>query len=508
VPNQNSGLPLGEFFLAFFDEKPEDDSQRTPRMTMDYDLLIIGGGAAGKEAALLAGRAGLKTLLVEKEKLGGTSYHKGCHVLRALQSCAQSFRASGILEKNPEELGVGYGYLARGWSDWSQIRLRVSDRLTRDLRKELTAAQVPVEKGSARFVDNHAVQVSSLDGKSRKITADSIIIATGSGPSYPGDGTSFPFLASRKDLKVVNSDQLLEDPTPPTHLVVVGGGSVGCELASIYRTLGSRVTLVEEKAAILPNWDPLVGQKVLERLTEEGVTVKTGYLFTPEILPKDCDMVLVATGRLGNTKDLDLPQIGIKWGHFLRTTKELRIRGSEFSNIYAIGDVNGLLLFDSSAHAQARIAIHNILGNPSAVSLRLIPRSINTNPPAAFVGLPEAEAKATNESYEVITEELLSTSAAGKSAIEMAPDLVKLLYHSGSHRLLSCLAIGPNCNEFINQVCFWLSSNAPIESWLNVSAIHPSPAGDLVRALQRRFDAHASFRSEPTSAGVLDEVQY
>ena len=91
-------------------------------MSMDYDVLIIGGGAAGKDAALLAARAGLETLLIEKEKLGGTSYHKGCYVIGALQKCAQSFRASGFSEKDPANMGIGYGYIAQGWSDWSKVR--------------------------------------------------------------------------------------------------------------------------------------------------------------------------------------------------------------------------------------------------------------------------------------------------------------------------------------------------------------------------------------------------
>jgi pyruvate/2-oxoglutarate dehydrogenase complex dihydrolipoamide dehydrogenase (E3) component len=96
--------------------------------------------------------------------------------------------------------------------------------------------------------------------------------------------------------------------------VVLGGGHIGCELASIYRTLGSRVTLVEEKSAVLWNWDPLVGQKVSESLTETGVTIKTGNAFEAEMLPAHCDMVLVATGRLGNTRDLNLSQIGMEGG--------------------------------------------------------------------------------------------------------------------------------------------------------------------------------------------------
>ena len=400
-------------------------------MSMDCDLLIIGGGAAGKDAAFLAARAGMDTLLIEKEKLGGTSYHKGCYVIRALQTCAQSFRSSGFSEKNPANMGIGYGHIIQGWSDWSKVRLDVTGRLVKELEAELAKSEIPVKMGNAKFLDNHTVQISSSGGASEKVTADNIIIATGSESSYPGDGSTFPSLTGRKGLKVFNSSQILENSTPPTHLMVLGGGHIGCELASIYRTLGSRVTLVEEKQTVLWNWDPLVGQKVSESLTEAGVTIKTGDAFEPEMLPADCDMVLVATGRLGNTKDLDLPQIGVQGGPFILTTQELRIRGSKFSNIYAIGDVNGLLPFDSAAYAQARVAVENIVGNPTQLHLWLVPRLINTTPPAAFVGLTEAEAQAYGESYEVVSEELVST----RNGIDQGRNVIKLLYDHGSRRI-------------------------------------------------------------------------
>src|ERR1700760_4360251 len=144
-------------------------------MSADYDLLISGGGAAGKEAAFLAAQAGLDTLLIEKEKLGGTSYHKGCYVIRALQTCAQSFRASGFSERNPANMGIGYGYITQGWSDWSKVRLDVTGRLVKELEEELAKSEIPVKMGSAKFLDNHTVQISSGSGVLEKVTADHII---------------------------------------------------------------------------------------------------------------------------------------------------------------------------------------------------------------------------------------------------------------------------------------------------------------------------------------------
>jgi len=150
------------------------------------------------------------------------------------------------------------------------------------------------------------------------------------------------------------------------------------------------------------------------------------------------------------------------------------------------------LLFDSAANAQARVAVQNIVGNPTALRLWLVPRSINTNPPAAFVGLTEAEAKASGKSYEVVTENLVST----RSGIEPRENLIKLLYDHGSRRFLSCLAIGPDSNEIVNQACFWLATNAPMES-----TIHPSPTEYMVRALRRRFDQNFHRGPGGTSPG-------
>ena len=128
--------------------------------------MIIGGGAAGKDAAFLAARAGLEPLLIEKEKLGGTSYHRGCYVIRALQMCAQSFRTSGFAEKNPANMGIGYGYITQGWSDWSKVRQDLTGRLVEEVEEELAKNEIPVKMGSAKFLDNHTVQISSSGGGS------------------------------------------------------------------------------------------------------------------------------------------------------------------------------------------------------------------------------------------------------------------------------------------------------------------------------------------------------
>src|SRR6516164_8310618 len=150
--------------------------------TMDYHLVIIGGGAAGKDAALFAARAGIKTLLVEKDQLGGTSYHRGCYAMRALQACAAAAKGA----ERSEEFGIGFGFFDTGWADWSRVRHRVTSRLTTQLSQDLTEAGIIVDYGAASFIDNHQIQISDASGKQKTLTAENFIIATGSKPIYPG----------------------------------------------------------------------------------------------------------------------------------------------------------------------------------------------------------------------------------------------------------------------------------------------------------------------------------
>ena len=148
---------------------------------MDYHLIIIGGGAAGKDAALFAARAGIKTLLVEKNQLGGTSYHRGCYAMRALQACASATKTA----ERSEKFGIGIEFFDTGWADWSLVRRRVTSRLTAQLSRDLTEAGIGVEYGAASFIDNHQIQITDPAGKQKSLTAENFIIATGSRPIYP-----------------------------------------------------------------------------------------------------------------------------------------------------------------------------------------------------------------------------------------------------------------------------------------------------------------------------------
>jgi dihydrolipoamide dehydrogenase len=452
---------------------------------MDYHLIIIGGGAAGKDAALFAARAGIRTLLVEKDELGGTSYHRGCYAMRALQACASATKTA----ERSEKFGIGIEFFDTGWADWSLVRHRVTNRLTNQLSQELTEAGIRVDYGAASFIDNHQIQISDAAGKQKTLTAENFIIATGSRPIYsatlPAPRESHQ---STLDHITLNSDQLLEHEGIPAHILIVGAGYIGVEFASIYRALGSKVTLIEEKDRVLPAWDPLAGQRVAEQLINDGVTIHVNQPFNPNNILPDTDLILMATGRIANIEGLGLGNIGVKATKFIEVTNQMQVYSEEFSNIFAVGDVNGIALLDSVAFTQARVAVQNILDRPTTFNMYVIPKSIYTNPLVATVGFTQMNAYQFNEPIETIVDEVEVISDANRSVVEPEKTTIKLLYQPQSKQLLGCLAIGPNATEIVNGASMALYTRSNIQKMLNVATVHPSPSEYFIRSLQKRFD--------------------
>ena len=230
-------------------------------MSYQYHLIVIGSGSGGKDAAILAARAGLSVLLVEKESLGGTCFHRGSHAIRALRACAMHYAEA----ERSSRFGLSVDFSKPGLADWIGTQRRVCARLTEDLSRTLEALGVQIRFGSARLLSPNEIEISHLYGARDRVCAESIIIATGSRPAFP----------SVKDSKILNSDQMLKNVQIPEQLLIIGGGYIGCEFAAIYRTLGVRVTLVEEKQSLLATWDPIAGDQIRDSLLRHDVTVLT-----------------------------------------------------------------------------------------------------------------------------------------------------------------------------------------------------------------------------------------
>ena len=244
-----------------------------------------------------------------------------------------------------------------------------SSRLADDLRNGLQTLNVRIAAGTGSLLSEHQVRITDSFGNHEDIEAEYIILATGSRPDF----------SSSTGSRFFNSDDLIARVYPPSHFFIIGGGYVGCEFASIYRALGCRVTLVEEGERLLPGWDASVGECCRGTLSKrrrsisgrkvevEKVPQEDGYpIFTEpdgdEISP---DLVLVATGRRPNVESIGLEDLGIALSPFVEVDAQLR---TSQRHIFAIGDVNGLNMLDSSASAQARIAVEAIRGETPSLA--------------------------------------------------------------------------------------------------------------------------------------------
>jgi pyruvate/2-oxoglutarate dehydrogenase complex dihydrolipoamide dehydrogenase (E3) component len=274
-------------------------------MSYQYQVAVIGSGSAGQEACLKASKAGLSTLLVEERTLGSNSFHGGSYAVRGLRACANYFKGT----EKATKFGTRLDLVETSWTSWLNAQRRSGARLSAEFSEAIKRERVHLKSGRARIVGPH--EISVIDPRrdiNLQITSQYIILATGSRPNY----------SSQPEIGIMNSDHLLWQAKAARHLFVVGGGYVGCELAAIYRDLGSRVTIAEAQSRLLPNWDPIAGEQFRTVVLKAGIDVLLNepIELPPPIIEKmpsyklttgaviQPDITLVATGRKPNSDEL------------------------------------------------------------------------------------------------------------------------------------------------------------------------------------------------------------
>jgi pyruvate/2-oxoglutarate dehydrogenase complex dihydrolipoamide dehydrogenase (E3) component len=459
-------------------------------MSYQYQVAVIGSGSAGKEACLTAAKAGLQTLLVEERELGGTSFHAGSYAVRALRACATYFKRT---EKG-SKVGTSLDLIETSWTDWLTAQRRSSSRLSVEFSRMIDQEKVHVQFGHAQLLGPNEILITDQPrGLHLRVTSEHIILATGSRPNF----------SSQPEVGILNSDHLLRQATAARNLFVIGGGYIGCELAAIYRDLGSRVTIAEAKSRLLPNWDPVAGEQFREVLAAAGVDVllneqielpppitgklpsyklSTGTVIQP-------DLTLVATGRIPNSDQLGLESVELTDGVWIPVNEQMQ---TPIKSIYAIGDVNGISLLDSVATAQAKVAIQAILDQPARFDKRWFSQLLHTEPPIASIGWTEEEAKATGLPVEALSWNGSLFTDDDFTTVEREQMTIKCLVHTESARILGCIAVGSRAAEIINLVSLAMANGQSARDIASLSVVHPSATEALVQMLRRRFD-HSSF---------------
>jgi len=441
----------------------------------DYDLGILGGGSAGLTAAAGAAQFGAKTILVEKaKKLGGDCLHFGCVPSKTL------IRTAGVwsLARRAKEFGLPEVGLPPVSLAAVMDRVRsVIDRIQEhDSPERFCRLGAAVRFGAPRFVDDRTV---SVDGD--RLTARSWIVATGSSPSVPP-------VEGLADVPYWTNETVFSQTELPGHLLVLGGGPVGVEMAQAFRRLGSKVTIVEYADQVLGREDPDVAAILRSRLEGEGVTVLTGTraikaAFVGSIVHLQVgpakgegeartiegDALLVAAGRKANVEGLELSAAGVAFSP-RGVPADARMR-TNVPHIYSCGDVNGVFPFTHVAGYEAGIALANaVLRLPRKADYTKVPWCTYTDPEVASIGFNEKRARAAGVEYRVlkapfreVDRALAEGETEGKIKVLVTP----------SGRLLGCQIVGHHAGELIHE---WVAAvNGNVKLSILAGAIHAYP---------------------------------
>jgi dihydrolipoamide dehydrogenase len=457
---------------------------RAPCAAGEADVVVVGGGPAGVAAALRAAAGGLSVVMAEAARVGGTCLHQGCIPAKELLETAAVFRAVA----RASEFGILAGPPSVDLGAAQERNRAVIDRLRGGLAHSLRTSGVEVVEGRARLAPERVVEV---DGHGSLRARRGVILATGSSPrALPG----FPFDGER----VLSSDNVVALERVPASAVVVGGGAVGCEFASLLADFGARVTLLEAAPSILPGCDPEVARIVVRAFRRRGIDVRLGA--GPSGLATgpggvtirldgdgavEAEVIVVAVGRAPRTGGLGLERTGVVVDQRGCVEVDARCRTAE-PGVWAVGDLIGTPQLAHVGHAEGVLAATDLLGEDSApIDYGLVPCCIYSHPEVAFVGLDEETARRRHGDVVVSRRRFVANGRA--SIVGETEGLVKVIATSVAggrdSRLLGVHMAGPWVTEQLGQGTLALHTGWSPAELARVMQPHPAFAEVFGEAL-------------------------
>ena len=428
----------------------------------DVDLLVVGGGKAGKSLAMLRAKKGDRVVMVERDKVGGTCINVACIPTKTLISAARvlhDVQGAGTHGVTLPEADGGTAALERARIDLAALRARkegVVGAMVAAHETMFPASGMDFVKGTARFVAERTVEITLTDGSTRRVRGARVLINTGTTPSLP----------AIEGLEVVpywTSEDLLTLPELPSHLVVLGGGVIGVEMASLMGLLGVPVTLLHAGEHVLDREDADVAAEVTAGLEALGVTVLTRARATRVGASEDGGVVvsaqdgreatgshlLVALGRTPVTAALGLEAAGVETTGrgFIKVDDHLR---TSAEGVYAAGDVAGSPQFTHASWNDFRILRDLLAGKEASTSGRLVPWAVFTTPELGHVGLTEAQARAAG--HEVRVARTPTAAVPRARTLGRTEGFYKVVVDAESEKILGAAVIGPEASEVVTSV--------------------------------------------------------
>ena len=456
-------------------------------MKYDYDLIVIGGGAAGLSVTSGAAQLGAKVLLIEKDAptkfhpeggLGGDCLHYGCVPSKSL---IKSAKVAHFI-RNSKNFGLPDFLKGKDLKlNWKDINKRIKDIQNviqkHDSVKRFKKLGTNIMFGQARFINKHTIQLGD-----EHYSAKYFVIATGSRPRKP----STPGLDK---VGYITNMKVFTLPKQPKSLLIVGGGPIGAEMAQAFARLGTKVYLVEKRDHVLSREDKDTAKYVMDAFEEDGVEVHTNCSLVRVSKSKsgkkiatvekrsgknrskkiEVEEILIATGRQPNIEGLGLERIGITHSNLgIKTNDKCK---TNIKHIYAAGDVNGKYQFTHTAGAEAGVVIANMLfKTPKKMNYNLIPWTTFTDPEVASIGINESTAKEKGIEYKVFTKSFKEQDRA--LAEGETKGMVKILTNKKG-KLIGAQIVGPHAGELIHE--FIIALNKGLKIGDIVGAIHVYP---------------------------------
>jgi pyruvate/2-oxoglutarate dehydrogenase complex dihydrolipoamide dehydrogenase (E3) component len=447
-----------------------------------YDVLILGSGGGGKLTAWHNGHSGRRTAVVERKWIGGS-----CPNIACLPSKNEIHSAEAAhFARNGAEFGVMTGPVKVDMAKVVQRKRGMVERLVAAHLKNYKESGAELIMGSGRFVAPKTIEVSLNDGGTRTLVGAQVFLNVGTHAAIP----NIPGLEAAKPLTHIEA---LELDVLPQHLIVIGGGYAGLELAQAYRRFGAEVTVVEAGTQLMAREDPDVAHEIQQRLADEGVAIHVGtQLLKVEGQSGNAvsvtlqtssgektingSHILVAAGRIPNTAGIGLDTVGVELDErgFVRVNERLE---TSAPNVWALGDCAGSPMFTHISEDDFRIVRDNLAGGKRSTGDRFIPYCMFTDPPLAHVGLSEREAERQGVKTRIAKlpmKAVLRAQATGETE-----GFMKALVGENDDRILGFTMVGAQAGEVMAVVHTAMMANLPYTKLRDADFAHPTMAEGL-----------------------------
>ena len=467
-------------------------------LNTDWDVIVIGAGPAGENAADLAARSGLKTMIVERELVGGECSYYACMPSKALlrpgEALAATRRVPGAAEAVTGDIDVD-AVLAR------------RDAMIGNLDDEgqvawLDSVGVSLIRGHGRISGERRVTVTHDDGSTTAYeAAKAVVVGTGTGAVIPP-------IEGMRDIAIWDNRDVTTAKEVPTRLLVLGGGVVGVEMAQAWRSLGSEaVTIVEMQSRLLPREEPFAGELLTESFESMGIQVRTGVAMVGVRRPSDdgpvtatlddgstieADEILVAVGRRPLTADLGLETVGLEPGRYIDVNDHMQATGVAGGWLYVVGDANGRSLLTHTGKYQARVAGAHIAGEHTTAwaDKKAEPRVVFTDPQIASVGIGETEAREAGIDVRTVshnTGHIAGAATLGRGIEGMS----QLVIDADREVIVGATFVGPGVGEMLHAATIAIVGEVPLATLWHAVPAFPTVSEIWLRFLESYRDTYA-----------------